>query len=58
MSGLLDAGLFTQLQTMESSASSILIEAAVKLFALHDINAFIIVDLPVGRGWAGQKQLR
>ena len=58
-SGFLDAGLFTQLQNVESSAASVLVEAAIKLFSLHELDAFIIVDLPIGqRVWAGQKQLR
>jgi len=50
-------GLVSQLQTMESSFTSILMEAALKLASLTDASIFMLVETPEGRRYAGRHHL-
>jgi hypothetical protein len=53
--GLLD--LANHLHNLESSFGKILIEAAVKLSQLTDINLFILMETPEGRKFSGKRHL-
>jgi hypothetical protein len=50
-------GLMSQLQSMEMSFTTILMEAAMKLSALTDANIFVLVETQEGRKFAGKRHL-
>ena len=49
--------LVSQLQSMEMSFTSILMEAAMKLSAITDANIFVLVETPDGRKISGKRHL-
>ena len=50
-------GLVTQLQNLEVSFSKILMETAMKLSALTDLNVFVLIETQEGRRFAGKRHL-
>ena len=49
--------LVTQLQSMEMSFTSILMEAAMKLSAITGANIFVLIETPEGRKISGKRHL-
>jgi len=50
-------GLVNQLQTMESTFSTIMMEAIMKLASLTDSNVFVMVETAEGRRFCGKRHL-
>jgi hypothetical protein len=50
-------GLVNQLQNMEVSFATILMEAAMKLSALTDANIFVLIETQEGRKFSGKRHL-
>ena len=50
--------IIEQGQRMESLFVNVLLESAMKLSSITDVNIFVMVDTAYGRKWAGRKGLR
>jgi hypothetical protein len=50
-------GLINQLQKMEDSMSSLILEFASKMAALTDVSIFVLIENQEGRKFAGKRHL-